>query len=277
MRKISFEYFAEQEAKSPGRRCFAQNTGIQKNKKPGSCKSFSVRFKESIALVYETETPYSLRYNPVFDNYWHPLHSDHDTLVVEEWEKQQGTRVFLRDCLSCSIALDFNFENNTSGKHTSTGQLEENAKHKADSASIEALVVLFMEAIVSLPHYNSATVIAAVPPRPGKAFDLPSKLAARLAEEFGLNDVTPLFGFDGTKGQTKDMPYDKRWEAWTAAGLGMQKSAEKLLKDQAVILIDDKYQSGVSANFVAMILQQHGAAEVYGLYAVKTLRDKDNS
>ncbi|SNS12204.1 Predicted amidophosphoribosyltransferases [Humidesulfovibrio mexicanus] len=278
MLRITSEYFSEQEAKSPTRRSFAQNTGIQKNKKPGACKSFSVRFKESIAPIYEAMTSYSLRHNPNFDNYWHPLHSDADVFAVEEWERQQGTRVFLRDCLSCSIALDYNFTDNTSGIHTAIGQLEYEAKSNNDASAIGQLGRHLSAAIQSLPFYKNAPLVAAVPARPGKTSpDLPTALAKQLAASLGLTDLTPHFQYYGPKAQLKELPLDERWAAWEGARLSMSDAGAALLKDHSVILIDDKYQSGVSANFVAMILQQHGAAEIYGLYAVKTLRDKDNT
>jgi predicted amidophosphoribosyltransferase len=41
-------------------------------------------------------------------------------------------------------------------------------------------------------------------------------------------------------------------------------------------LIDDKYQSGTTAQFVASHLYQAGAAEVCGLFCIKTWRDTDN-
>jgi predicted amidophosphoribosyltransferase len=49
-----------------------------------------------------------------------------------------------------------------------------------------------------------------------------------------------------------------------------------LKKAPSVILIDDKYQSGMTIQFVASRLYDAGTAKVYGLCAVKTLRDMDN-
>ncbi|MBF0334071.1 MAG: nickel-dependent hydrogenase large subunit, partial [Alphaproteobacteria bacterium] len=60
---------------------------------------------------------------------------------------------------------------------------------------------------------------------------------------------------------------------YEAAGLTMVPS---LTGAPAVILIDDKYQSGVTLQYVASRLYQAGARRVYGLCAVKTMRDTDN-
>lgn len=198
-------------------------------------------------------------------------------MTVEEWEHQQGTRVFLRDCLSCSIALDYNYTDNTSGTHTAIGQLEYDAKNDNDESAISALAELFCNTINSLPFYKSSPLIAAVPARPGKTTpDLPTELARRIALERKLTDLTPHFQYGGQKGQVKEMLQAQRWPAWEAAALTLTPEGAQSIEGQPVILIDDKYQSGVSVNFVAMILQQFGASEVYGLYAVKTLRDTDN-
>lgn len=41
-------------------------------------------------------------------------------------------------------------------------------------------------------------------------------------------------------------------------------------------MIDDLYQSGLTINYIAEELRAAGAHEVFGLAAVKTLRDDDN-
>lgn len=102
-------------------------------------------------------------------------------------------------------------------------------------------------------------------------------LASRLATKLGLTDLTSHFIYGGPKDQLKEMPLAERWVAWEGAKLSLSVAGAAILKGHPVILIDDKYQSGVSANFVAMLLQQNGASDVYGLYAVKTMRDSDNT
>ena len=48
------------------------------------------------------------------------------------------------------------------------------------------------------------------------------------------------------------------------------------LRGAKVLLLDDNYQSGISLQYVAMILQKYGAYQVYGLSMTKTLRDRGN-
>ena len=206
------------------------------------------------------------------------LNTPEELSVAQEWIVAQGSRVFLRDCLTCSIALSVNMKDVTTGEKTELGQMEYNAKTNDAEAAIESLAEHLAAAIADLPHYAAATLIVAVPARPGKTTrDLPTELAKRIAEKRKLTDLTPHFSYAGTREQLKELPLSERWAAWEGAKLTMTPGGAALLAGNPVILIDDKYQSGVSANFVAMILQQHGAADVYGLYAVKTMRDTDNT
>jgi predicted amidophosphoribosyltransferase len=206
------------------------------------------------------------------------LNTPEEENIVKEWVESQGSRVYLRDCLSCSIALDVIMKDVNTGERTALGELEYNAKINDDEKAVTALAGHLVTAIQSLPLYNTVKFIAAVPARPGKTTqDLPTELAARIARELDLTDLTGEFRYAGTREQLKALPLAERWAAWEGAQLSLTDEGEVLLTGDSVILIDDKYQSGVSANFVAMILQQHGASDVYGLYAVKTMRDTDNS
>ena len=189
---------------------------------------------------------------------------------------QQGTRVFLRDCLDLSIALGMNIvqDNGTPGGHTPIGSLEARAKIAPDEAALDELVTIFVDAISSLPGYRDAKLIAAIPPRPDKQYDLPSVLAARLAARLSLTDMTRRFHFARPKGTVKETQVTAKWAAWEQSGLAL---TPKMFDRPDVIVIDDKYQSGTSMQFVASVLRSSGAGFVYGMCAVKTLRDTDNA
>ena len=272
MEKITQEAFQAKKNCEPRRRCFRSHPGVQENKQPGATPSFSVKFNESIGLVFKSMTGKRLRYGEKHNNYYTFLDSEEEIAAAKEWEASQGSRLFLRDCLTCSIALDTNFIDNENLEYTELGKLEHDAKIGRNMDAVEALVSLMVEAIRSLPPYGRAQYVAAVPPRPGKDYDLPSLLAERIADELELTDITQHFVFGGEKDQVKNKAVEEKWEAWNEAELGLNFD----LTGAEVLLIDDKYQSGATANHVAMVLQVCGAAEVYGLFAVKTLRDTDN-
>jgi hypothetical protein len=105
-----------------------------------------------------------------------------------------------------------------------------------------------VSAIKDLPFYRDAKSIAAVPPRPGKEFDLPSRLAEKIASTLGVSDLTSRFSFSGMKESIKSLSIDEKWAAWEAAGLTF---SPKLEDKPSIILIDDKYQSGITLQFVA--------------------------
>ena len=204
---------------------------------------------------------------------WRSIKTEAEFVAIQAWVQLQGTRVFLRDCLDLSVSLDQNFVDNQSGTHTVLGGLEARAKSRHDQDAIGALVDRYCEAIGDLPGYRDARHIAAVPSRPGKSYDLPTELAAQIAGRLNLVDLTPTFAFSGVKAATKTLDVDQKWKSWEKSGLRFDGALENT---PPVILIDDKYQSGMSIQFVASRLYVAGAGEVFGLCAVKTLRDSDN-
>ncbi len=236
--------------------------------------SFSVPFRETILPLFEADTKLHLFRSASGQGYWRSIWSEEEFARIATWVAAQGTRIFLRDCLDLSMALDQNLTDNVSGRYTELGSLEARAKTNCDQSAITALTERLGEAISFMPYYCEARVIAAVPPVPGKPFDVPSLLAAHIARQNpGLLDVTPQFRFGAPKGTVKAAQVEEKWAAWERAGLTM---ASSLTGTPAVILIDDKYQSGITLQYVASRLQSAGAGRVFGLCAVKTLRDTDN-
>ena len=164
------------------------------------------------------------------------------------WKQRQGTRIFLRDCLALSIALDQNFVDNQGHQYTELGGLEARAKERLDEDAVSRLVNCYAAAIRDLPRYRDARLIAAVPPRPGKTYDLPTTLGDRIAGELGWEDVTSGFAFANPKNAIKVLELAQKWDAWEAAGLTLSPDLEG---SPSVVLIDDKYQSGITLQFVA--------------------------
>jgi hypothetical protein len=236
--------------------------------------SFSVPFLESVGTIFTVDTGLRLFPSKVSGGFWHSIRSEQDFEKIEKWVKSQGTRIFLRDCLDISIALDQNLTDNVSGQYTVLGKLESAAKNEPDEDTLSALMGHYCTAITNLPGYRDAKYIAAVPPRPDKLYDLPFTLAQRIANRLGLENLTLNFNFQNTKGTVKALSVSEKWGAWEQSGLTL---ARKLDGNPSVILIDDKYQSGITIQFVASRLRAAGAGQIFGLCAVKTLRDTDNT
>jgi hypothetical protein len=200
---------------------------------------------------------------------WVPIRTDDEFEKLEEWVKEQGDRIFLRDSLAISVALSVNKVSKES--YTTVGALECKAKNDEDQTAIEKLTELCADAIFELAHYKDTLHIAAVPPSAGKSFHLPTEICTRLATGWGLNNISSEFSRVQKK-PLRDLVLGSKWEEWESTGLRMNRE----LTNQDVILIDDLYQSGTTLQFVAMKLQEAGARNVFGLCLVKSWRDTDN-
>lgn len=266
--KISKESFfaIRDDNDSSHRKVFSQKTGIQENKKPGKIPSFSISFGETLLPIYETMTGFSLNYSLQHGNYWHFLKTVDDINKIKEWEQSQGGRVFLKDNLFSSIALDL-YEDKTEQRPATAFYCLKYARISGEAYK------KILRTIQSLPFYKDCKYISAVPPRPGKkGLDLPALLAAEISKKLMIEDITSTFQYTGEKAEGKTLSRDDKWAAWEAAGL----SCTKDLEGKDVILIDDLYQSGISVNFVGMKLQEANCGKICGLYIVKSLNDKDN-
>ena len=256
--------------KKPRRRCFADHPGVSKEK---ANPTFSVPI-ESAKKIIEAQTNLRLKWSREYDNYW--CYLDRNGIeAAEEWERNQGTLIYLRDCLSLSIALDRNLVDNESGQYTPIGNLENKGKNHQDQQSINELAEIVSGKIQSLPYYKDADFICSVPPSPDKDFDLPSVVTDLVSTRISKKDVTGGFAFRGQKAPLKKLGIDEKWNALEKAGIFFE-SGSFDINDKAIVLIDDKYQSGTTIQYIAMKLQQAGAREVYGLSFVKTLGDRNN-
>lgn len=187
------------------------------------------------------------------------------------WQERHESHIFLRDNLVSSVALDFNLAE--AGVYTSLGQAEHNAKSSRDADAIDKLSNACIAAINGVSFYHDCTAVCAVPPSPEKDWDLPTEIVKRVASKTGKQNISDEIAFSKKKESVKSLLLKDKWQALDDAKLGI---SEKV-KGKRIILIDDKYQSGTTAQFVASKLYAAGAEEVHGLFCVKTWRDTDNA
>ena len=272
MNEITKEAVEQARAKKPKRICFATTHAGEPKRvnKGGYVGSFNVPFGDGFQFVF----PFGLVLNPNrkyhADSYWKSIKSKSEFDEISNWVDRQGERVFLRDCLYTSVALSHNFDDNE--KRTEVGQLEYLAKQRQDPHSVNKLAECCANLIMDISIYKKADMICAIPPKPGKCFDLPSRIASIVSGMVSKEDITDKFLFDAEKGDIKSKTMDEKWNAWSDAAVKFSGD----LTDKKIILIDDKYQSGTTIQFVAMKLQEAGAHHVLGLSIVKTMRDTDN-
>jgi hypothetical protein len=252
--------------------CFA--TVHQGALKRGSGKyagAFSVPFRETIYPLFHEMTGFDLYYSRDYGNWWRSIRTTEEFETIERGIRDNQELVFLRDQLALSVALAENLT--PEGRRTPVGDLEYRAKYRRDVNAVRELVKQCGATISRLPFYQDVEAICAVPPRPDKDFDLPSTIAARLAKEREIPDITGSLQWSGKKPSLKNEPVESKWGALEKVGL----SARKKLEGGTILLIDDLYQSGITMQFVAMILLRAGAKRIVGLSFVKSRGNRDNT
>ena len=187
-----------------------------------------------------------------------------------KWHDRHKRFIFLRDLLDCSVALDLNFQER--GRYTELGLAEFNAKDARHAPSIELLAKACVRAISEISFYKESDVICAVPPSPEKEWDLPREIARLVSERIKRPDISAVVKFRRIKRSIKATSLAEKWDTLSSAGLQVDESLNGL----KIILLDDKYQSGTTAQFVASGLYEAGAKAVNGLFCIKTWRDTDN-
>lgn len=256
-------------AEQTRRKQFSAHSGIQRNK---SRPTFSVPFDCGMVQHFQEGTQLRLTYNPLYDQHYCFL-SAQQIDEVKRWEKRQGTRVFLRTLLSLAVALDLNFEDNVSGRKTHLGQLEELAKHHADEVAIQELVSRAAETVRDIVAFRDAPYLCAIPAMASKSFDLPTELAGRLAKHMDKKNLTPHFRLENKARSLKECSLEEKWQVWEKADFSYNGPS---LDGASVVVIDDKYQAGVTIHYFSSLLEKLRAKSIYGLCMVKTLRDTDN-
>ncbi len=175
------------------------------------------------------------------------------------------------DELTEAYALDFNFQQGVQPlTRTEVGALEHLAKDHQDAEAIAKVARRLAEVIRRHPALARADVITALPPRPSSTFHLPVELVKLIGVNLGRPVGLNLTKAEHTK--LRALPIDQKLT--TLAGVF---SLGESVQDKTVLVIDDLYQSGVTAWSLAKFLKANGAREVYALAAVKSWSDTDNA
>ena len=267
MEKITKETIEQAWAKKPKRICFANTHASEPKRKssPQFVGTINVPFGEGFSRLF----PYKLLPNHG-GSCWLGIKSEEDFEDIDAWVKSQGTRVFLRDCLYASIAMSDNYTPHVG--RTEIGQLEYGAKQNYDMGAVKSLAVHCANTIKGISLYSKADLVCAVPPRLGKNFDLPSRVVPIVSGKVGKEDITDYFSFGAEKRSVKSATFYHKWSVWHDARVTFDND----LTNKKIILIDDKYQSGTTIQYIAMKLQEAGAHHIVGLCMVKTRRNTDN-
>jgi predicted amidophosphoribosyltransferase len=169
-----------------------------------------------------------------------------------------------------AYALDFNFQQDVFPMaYTEIGAMEHQAKESQNAHAIAALGRRLADIVYHHPTFARADVVAAMPPRPSSTFHL----AVELVKQIGTNLGLPV-GLNLTKAEHPKLRTLHIAEKLTTLA-GVFTLGEPV-DGKSVLVIDDLYQSGVTAWSLAKFLKSHGAREVYALTCVKSWSDTDN-
>lgn len=270
--KITFDAVMHvQSSERPRRICFAtfHSNALKPSIFGEYVGKFKIPFKHTIYPIFYKITGIKLRYDQKYKGYWTPLTSIKYNFV-EEFVSNSGELVYLRDTLSLSLAICDCFDNEKN--RTKIGELKHNAKYKNNKDALNKLATRCCELIQKLPFYNEATTVCAVPSSKNTNNNLPGDIVNIIAENTDIDDISKKVRWTKDKHSLKDVPLKNKWQALETAGLEVNAD----LKGKTIILLDDLYQSGITMQFVAMKLQEAGAAFIYGLAVCKSRRDSDN-
>ena len=238
--------------------------------------TINLPFRHGIELAIPIELRHNKRDSSHADAGWNFFETEAQRQQTSNWCDRCGNTVFLYDCLHASVALSYNFRfENNRWVRTEIGQLEHDAKQSGDAEAIGKIAMQMETLISTFEPYSGADLICSVPTQEGKDWHLPSELAKQVSTATGKPDVTGWFLFGREKPSITNCSQKEKWDALKSTDFKVN-AADGALTNKKVILIDDKYQSGVTLQYVASKLLENGASQVYGLCAVKTMRDDDN-
>lgn len=208
------------------------------------------------------------------------IQGDDGPRIVREWLANVGRFVGIRDCLAVSFALDHDRVDGQPGKPLSEiGELRSRAKDyrerptRENLRAADLLAEKCLDFLRDMTCYDCIQAVTAVPPsRPGRAFNLPGYLAKRIAQARDIEDLTGAVRTLRQRPQIKDLRFGEKLPALRGT-IAVDMAS---VRDKHILIIDDLYQSGISMNYVAMLLQQAGARLLLGLACDKTLRNDAN-
>lgn len=199
---------------------------------------------------------------------------------VNRWLSIIGEYVAIRDCLAISYAIDYDrFEGIPQNDRTEIGDLRKRAKpHNSEVTqdhhdAADLLALKCIDFLKVMTCYDSFDAIVAMPPsHPDKLFDLPSYISTKISNEVKKEDCTYAVKTIHTREQMKNLSLvDKLGKLE-----GTIEIQDGIFEGRTILLLDDIYQSGVSMNYVGMLLLNAGANKIFGLACEKTCRNDDN-
>jgi len=266
---ITLARFQALRAKEPKRICFGSihKNALRDNPSGKAAGFFNVPFIESVGDLF----PWRLfeNKNGKYGGYYKVVTDDDEFNEIKEWMSMNSDVVFIRSLFDTAVAACEHYIGESRSK---VGQLEYSAKYQGSAAAKVALVEELADIYGRMHGQRKIDGIVSVPTSTAGSQSLPNYLAAHLSTKVGIPDLTSQLSWNGPKGSIKALAVDEKWATLEAVGITVGDG----IGDKDLLLIDDMYQSGATAHFVASQLRAAGANALHLLAVSKGRRDTDN-
>jgi len=263
--KITRKRFEALVELTPKRICFSSThrNALRPGASGGPPAYFNVPFQETIGVLF----PWDFFKNKF--GYSRTIKTEGERHDIQAWMDQNRDVVFIRSLLASCVAA---CEHQTDEGRSEIGELEYRAKWHKDGSAEAHLADVLADVFERLHGETGISTICSVPCSNPGSESLPTKLAARLADRFGLENITHRLGWRSKKETIKDKEASAKWQILEEVGVNVEGS----LKGARILIVDDMYQSGATVHFLASCLQGAGADEIHCLAVSKSRGDKDN-
>jgi len=267
---ITLATFEALRASDPKRICFGSThrNALKRSSGSRSAGFFNVPFVETIGSVF----PWELFRNTKgqYGGYFRTVSDDLEYNDINSWMTNNADVVFIRSLFKTAVAACEHYI--SPDKRSEIGELEHSAKYDGNAESADKLIDILTEIYQRMHSGRRIDAIISVPPSVVGTTSLPNYIAAKLAARLNLEDLTAELRWEAKKPSIKELDVNAKWGALEAVGLSVSAAVE----GKNLLLIDDMYQSGTTAHFVASRLRGAAANDLHLLAVSKGRRDTDN-
>ncbi|WEK47969.1 MAG: phosphoribosyltransferase [Candidatus Andeanibacterium colombiense] len=268
---ITLAGFQSLRAKDPKRICFGSvhKNALKDNPSGKSAGFFNVPFSETIGTLF----PWELfpNKNGKYGGYYRTVINNDEYDKIGKWMSENSDVVFIRSLFNTAVAACEHYV--SPQERSKIGELEHSAKYEGSLSARNKIVGILTEIFSRMHGARRLDGIVSVPASKAGGSSLPNALAAALSAAVNVPDLTSELSWNGKKGSIKELGVDEKWAALEEVGMTIGEG----ISGKNLLLIDDMYQSGATAHFVASQLRAAGANDLHLLAVSKGRRDTDNT
>ena len=230
---------------------------------------FNVPFRKTIEPLLKKEIgnpDFALFLNKTTGKPFRMVFSEREYEDIRSFMDKYKDIVFLRDCLDLSLSLSMNrIDENT---RTEIGELEYQAKYHPESSEYNNVIVSLtkrmQDLLDSIPFFKDVDYICVVPSSHAFVGEIVSGL-----KEFDFSDISSSLSWNKKTELKNADSLENKLDALLDSHLVIADDVD--LEGKSILLVDDLYKSGLTMQYVAMMLKNAGCSHVFGLTLVKSL------